>query len=179
MWWMVLWQQLDSEVRKGLGTTSHVTAANLVRLAPCPGCDQQELAKDQPVPQAPLSPITSKRKEMEKHREIIDEPVPTSEMLWVSTPQRKLPSRGATTCRGIGRLTLQNPTNQTLFSSTDLVNLTSSFSKSICRCSLIFGRKKQMPRQAGVRGQGSGQEGMAPTHHSLWPRACTWQRRPT
>lgn len=81
---MVLWQQLDSEVRKGLGTTSQVTAANLVRPAPCPGYDQQELAKDQPAPQAPLSPITSKRKETERHREIIDDPIPTSEMLWIS-----------------------------------------------------------------------------------------------
>lgn len=83
---MVLWQQLDNEVRKGLGTTSQVTAANLVWPTPCPGCGQQELAKDQPVPQAPLSPITSKRKEMEKHREITDEPIPTSEMLWCSFP---------------------------------------------------------------------------------------------
>lgn len=55
MWCMVLWQQLDSEVRKGLGTTSQVTAGNLVWPAPCPGCDQQELAKDQPTPQAPKS----------------------------------------------------------------------------------------------------------------------------
>lgn len=70
---------------------------------------------------------------------------------------------------------LQNPTNQTLFLSTDLLNLTSSFSKSVCRCSLIFGRKKQMPRQAGVWGRGQG-GGMVPTHHSLWLRACAWQR---
>lgn len=84
MWCTALWQQLDSEVRKGLGTTSQVTAANLVWPAPCPSCDQQELAKGQPAPQAPLSPITSKRKETEKHREITDEPIPTSEMLWIS-----------------------------------------------------------------------------------------------
>lgn len=81
---MVLWQQLDNEVRKGLGTMSQVTAANLVWPTLCPGCGQQESAKDQPAPQAPLSPITSKRKEMEKHREITDEPIPTSEMLWIS-----------------------------------------------------------------------------------------------
>lgn len=42
---MVLWQQLDGEVRKGLGTTLQVTAANLVWPAPCPGCGQQELAR--------------------------------------------------------------------------------------------------------------------------------------
>lgn len=65
---------------------------------------------------------------------------------------------------------LQNPTNQTLFLSTDLVNLTSSFSKSVCRCSLLFGRKKQMPRQAGVWGRGQG-GAMVPARRSLWPRA--------
>lgn len=182
---MVLWQQLDSEVRKGLGTTSQVTAANLVWSTPCPGCGQQELAKDQPIPQAPLSPITSKRKEMEKHREITDEPILLLRCSGVHflgvqvTLQRKFPLRGARTCRGISRLMLQNPTNQTLFSSTDLLNLTSSFPKSICRCSLIFGRKKQMPRQAGVGVMGQGRRVWLPPTTASGQKRAHGNARPT